>query len=173
MVAETLTGLRAKKKVMPFGHGYGGALYVCHGGYAIGANVEDGDIFELMWTPANFLCLGGWISGGDLDTHGTETLDMDLGWAANGGGSETMTDATDGKVYTNAAATASASGLVNAGVLVGDASVHVPVAGIHIILNLATPLLFTRPTLIQLEANAAAATGGTGTINAVLMGRIL
>lgn len=169
---ETLTGVRAKKKVMPFGHGYGGALYVCHGGYTLAANVEDGDIFELFYTPANFLCLGGWLAAADIDT-GTEALVMDLGWAANGGGSETMVDATDGKSYTNAAASASPDGLINGDVWTGDATGNSHGAGNMILVRLPTPLLFTRPTLIQVEANVAANAGGTGALNAVLLGRIL
>ena len=44
---------------------------------------------------------------GDADTHGTETLDIDLGWAANGGSG--TYDAVD------------ADGLGNFGVMNGDA----------------------------------------------------
>ena len=169
---ETLTGARAQKKVMPAGHGYGSALYVCHGSYNIAANVEANDIFELCWTPANFLCLGGqWVTA-DLDT-GTEALVMDLGWAANGGGSETY-KADDGTVYTNAASTASAAGLVDSAVLTGDAVTDLIAAGVNYRpILLARPLLFTRPTLIQVTANVAAATFAAGWTTATLYGRII
>lgn len=169
---ETLTGARAKKKVIPVGHGYSGALYVCHGGYTLAANVEDGDIFELFYTPKNFLCLGGWLAGADIDT-GTEALVMDLGWAANGGGSETVTDATDGRVYTNAGANASVNGLIDGDVWTGDATSNSHGAGNMILVRLPTPLLFSRPTLIQLEAHTAANAGGTGALNVTLLGRII
>lgn len=169
---ETLTGVRAKKKVQPFGHGYGGALYTCHGGYTLAANVEDGDIFELFYTPAGFLCLGGWLAAADIDT-GTEALVMDLGWTANGGGAETMVDATDGTVYTNAGENASVNGLIDADAWTGDATANSHGAGNMILVRLPTPKLFTRPTLIQLEAHTAANAGGTGALNVTLLGRIL
>lgn len=172
MTAETLTGNRAKDTFPVPGHGYSAAIYAVHGHYDIAANVEAGDIFELCWTPAKFLALYGFFQAGDMDT-GTEQLDMDLGWAANGGGSETYVD-NDGTTYTNAAGSASATGLLNAGVLSGNGVTDVLTAGANwrpIVMP--TPLFFSRPTLIQLEANVAAATFAAGTASVVLVGRIL
>lgn len=172
MVAETLTGNFAKAKVPPFGHGYGGALYVAHGHYDVAANVEDGDIFELFRTPGKFLAIMGLFQADDIDT-GTEALDIDIGWAANGAGSSTFTD-VDGTEYTNAAGSASASGLLNAGVLSGDGVLDVLTAGSNwrpIVMP--TPKFFYAPTLIQAEVNAAAGTFTAGTISVALIGRII
>ena len=172
MAAETLTGPRAKKGAIVPGHGYGAAVYSMWGSYSIAANVEDGDIFELFKVPAGFLCLGGQLVSADLDTNATETLDMDLGWAANDAGSDTWT-APWGTTYTNAAASADPDGLLNAGVWVGDAVAGItPGGGVYFPLVLPTPLWFADETMIQLEANAAAATFAAGTVTVRLDGQI-
>ena len=92
--------------------------------------------------------------GEDLDTNATETLDIDIGWAANG-----VDDADP-------------DGLGNLGVLTGDVSVHLPVAGVYIplqgVLQTDGPKTFDAETMIQIEANAAAATGGTGRLTLVV-----
>lgn len=172
MVAETLTGNFAKKKMSPFGHGYAGGLVVAHGSYSVAANVEDGDIFELFRTPAKFLALFGFFQADDIDT-GTEALDIDVGWASNGSGSSTFAD-VDGTIYTNAAGSASATGLLNAGILSGDGVTDVLTAGSNwrpIVMP--APKFFYSPTLIQAEANAAAGTFTAGTISVTLVGRII
>jgi len=157
---ETLTGARAQRKLPPQGHGWASQLVPIWGSYTIAANVEDGDIFEMCLTPDRYLLLGGEFHAADLDT-GTEAMDMDLGWAANGAGSVNYTSPW-GTVYANAAATASPTGLLNMGVLSGDAVTDIIVGQIWRPLVLPTPLFFTKSTLIQVEANAAANAGGTG-----------
>lgn len=166
---ETLAGPRAKPNSIVHGHGYGGALYAIWGSYDIAANVEDGDIFKMCLAPPGFLALGGWLSAADLDT-GDEAMDMDLGYAANGAGSETWT-APWGTTYTNAAASAAPSGLANAGVLTGDPITGV-VDGNWRALRLPVPLWFAAETVIQVEANVAAAAGGTGNITCCVLGQI-
>lgn len=59
-------------------------LKVAYGTYAVTANPTAGDIYEMCWLPAGAKILGGFVISGDIDT-GTEALDIDLGWAANGG----------------------------------------------------------------------------------------
>lgn len=160
MVAETLTATRAAS-TFPVAKGLGaGGLNVAYGTYAIAANVEDGDIFEMCKLPAGAVIVGGYFYGKDLDT-GTETLDMDIGWAANGGSG----------TYD----TADPDGLGNLGVLTGDAFAAgnvSPVAGLIYPLSgiLATGLLptFTKETTIQVEANAAAAVFAAGSISVVV-----
>ncbi len=88
MAAETLTADR-HNTVPVFGPGDAGNLKCAWGTYAIAANVEDGDIFEMCKLPANATIVGGQLRADPLDTHNTPTLDMDIGWAANG------TDAAD------------------------------------------------------------------------------
>lgn len=154
MAAETLTATRAASGFPVGGVGPATSLHVATGTYEIAANVEDGDIFEMCKLPANAVVVGGHIMGDDLDT-GIETLDMDIGWAANG------TDAAD------------PDGFGNLGVWTGDAITDLkPVAGIYYplqgVLFTAGPKKFAAETTIQIEANAAAATGGTGTVTVVV-----
>lgn len=171
MTAETLTGLRAKSTLPPQGPGVGSQIVPIFGHYAIAANVEDGDIFELCWTPDSFLLLSGHLAASDLDT-GTEALDMDLGWAANGDGSSTITTHW-GQTFTNAAASADPDGLINAGVWTGDAITGLTAGGVYMPLVLHTPLWFAKKTKIQLEANAAAATFAAGNVTFFGMGLII
>jgi hypothetical protein len=159
MAAETLTSTRAAASFPVFKASGSGIVCAAHGTYAIAANVEDGDIFEMCKVPAGATLLGGYFYGADLDT-GTETLDMDVGWAANGGSG--TYDSAD------------PDGLGNFGVLTGDAFAAGNVSnvtGLNYPLNglFATGVLptFTAETTIQVEANAAAATFAAGSISVV------
>lgn len=154
MTAETLTADRAAATFPTFKALGAGILCAAYGTYELAANVEDGDIFEMCKLPKGAVVLGGHVYADDLDT-GTETLDMDVGWAANG------TDAAD------------PDGLGNFGVWTGDAVAGVkPEVGISMplggVLLTAGPKAFAAETTIQVEANAAAATGGTGTLTVVV-----
>lgn len=156
MAAETLTATRAAAGFPVYAGKGGGSLCVAWGKYEIAANVEDGDIFEMCKVPADATVVGGWIMGDDLDTNATETLDMDVGWAANG------VDAAD------------PDGFGNLGVWTGDAVSDLkPVAGTYFplqgVLLEDGPKTFSAETTIQVEANAAAATGGTGTLTVVVL----
>ena len=148
MTAETLTSTRAATTFPIGGKGDGNAVKFAYGTYELAANVEDGDIFEMCWVPAGAVVIDGYVRADDLDT-GIEALDMDVGWAANG------VDAAD------------PDGLGNLGVWTGDASTTKPEVMNYFPLNGLLkdgPKTFTVPTLIQVEANVAAATGGTGTL---------
>lgn len=153
MAAETLTSDRAGATFPVFRALGAGIVCAAYGTYDIAANVEDGDIFEMCKLPKGSTVIGGYLMGEDLDT-GTETLDMDIGWAAN-----------DDEV-------AVPDGFGNLGVLTGDVSVHLPVAGLYIplqgVLQADGPKSFTAETTIQIEANAAANIGGTGRITLVV-----
>ena len=154
MVAETLTSTRAASTFPVFQSHASGLLCVAYGTYEIAANVEDGDIFEMCKLPAGAVVLDGVIYAEDLDT-GTEALDMDIGWAANG------TEAAD------------PDGFGNLGVWTGDVVAgYLPVAGNRFpfqgTLLTGGPKSFTNETTIQVEANAAAGTGGTGTLTVVV-----
>lgn len=154
MTAETLTADRAAADFPIQGDGWAGNLKVAFGTIALAANVEDGDIFEMCKVPRGCTVIGGYCYADDLDTNATETLDMDIGWAANG------SDAAD------------PDGFGNLGVWTGDASVTKPEVGNFFplggILRSAGPKTFARDTTLQVEANAAAATGGTGQLTLVV-----
>jgi hypothetical protein len=176
MAAETLTGLRAARTFPAQGAGWASAPVTVWGHYAIAANVEDGDIFELCKTPtqgSGFLLLGGWVSADDMDS-GTEALDMDLGWAANGSASAATIKTAWGQSFTDSGNAASATGLGNFGVWSGDAITDLMPAGTNYRpLVLPTPLWFAIPTKIQLEANVAAATFVAGDVTVTLIGNLL
>lgn len=173
MTAETLSGARAADNFPTPGQGLGSTTTTLWGTYAIAANVEDGDIFELFRTPRQFLALGGWLSADDLDT-GTEALDMDLGWAANGTSSAETVLTPWGSSYTDSGYTATPAGFLNTGVWSGDAITDLFAAGqVYRPIILPTPLLFVAPTMVQLEANVAAATFAAGSVTVVLQGIIM
>ena len=161
MVAETLTAARAAAGVQPFKAHGDGLVQVAYGSFAIAANVEDGDMFEMCKLPAGAVILGGHFYGGDLDTDSTETIDLDVGWAGNGGA--LTHDSAD------------AAGLGDFGVLTGDifalgnvsneVGYSYPLAGVLIA---GVFPKFSRATTIQVEANAVAATFAAKTISVVV-----
>jgi hypothetical protein len=143
MAAATLAGTRSTATWPKGGAGDSYNVKAAYGTITVDSATEDGDIWQLCRLPAGSTVIGGWLMGGDGDT-GIETLDIDLGWAANG------VDAAD------------PDGFGNLGVWTGDASKTAP-TGNHFVLagvlQSAGPKTFTVDTLIQAETNAAAATG--------------
>ena len=130
-----------------------GVLRVAHGTYEHASNLAATTIIEYCRIPKGAVVVGGHFMGDDLDT-GTEELDIDIGWAANG------VDAAD------------PDGFGNLGVLTGDVSSHVGAAGIYCPLQgkLFTdgPQTFGAETVVQGVVNTDAATGGTGTTSVVV-----
>lgn len=139
--------LRASPNFPVAGHGLAGNLKVAWGTYAHASNLAATTVIEYCRLPAGATVVGGYWCADDLDT-GTEELDIDIGWAANG------VDLED------------PDGFGNLGVITGDVSVHVPVAGAYIplqgVLFSAGPKTFGAETVIQAVVNTDAATGGTG-----------
>ena len=161
MVAETLTSSRAAASFPVFESVGSGLLCCAYGTYEVAANVEDGDIFEMCKVPGGATIVGGYFYADEMDTNATETLDLDVGWAANGGSG--TYDSAD------------PDGLGNLGVLTGDAFAA---GNVSPIVGLMYPLsghfangdlpTFTKETTIQVEANAAAATFAAGAISVVV-----
>jgi hypothetical protein len=159
LAAETLTSTRAAASFPVFKGMGAGAVCAAYGSYDIAAAVEDGDIFKMCKVPAGARLLGGFFYGDDLDT-GTEALDMDIGWAANGGSG--TYDSAD------------PDGLGNLDVLTGDAFAT---GNLSNVAGLVYPFLgkftlgelpyFTKETTLQVEANVASNAGHTGTISLV------
>ncbi|MDH5328195.1 MAG: hypothetical protein OEY97_07785 [Nitrospirota bacterium] len=132
----------------------GGTLQAAYGTYTIAANPTAADIWSACKVPANATVIGGWIQAADIDT-GTETLDFDVGWLANGD------------------EVADPDGFGNHGVVTGDVSVHLPVAGIFLpfagVLQTAGPKTFNAETTLDVTFNVAANAGGTGQITMVAL----
>lgn len=170
MTAETLTGARAAASVQPAANNFVGVPHVAWGHYSIAVTaLEDGDIFKLCKLPRNSLVLGGIWNIADLDT-GSEAVDIDLGWADNGGGSATFTG-SDGTTYTNMYdGSAAADGFVNAGVLTGDVITDLLAAGnnVRILPMTNGPIYFSEETTVQAEVNVAQATGQAGVTHVML-----
>jgi hypothetical protein len=149
------TGNRAKATWPAAGFGHASAMIPVFGHIAVAANPADGDIYKLCKTPDKYLLCGGILTGSDIDT-GTEVLDIDIGWDANGAGVVDYV-APWGDTYANAGSVADPDGLGNLGVWTGDATTDIkPVPGIFYPLVLPKPLFFNKSTMIQLEANVAA-----------------
>lgn len=156
MTASTTTAATAAAGYpVPGPAGFAGILRVARGSHTFATgDDEDGDIFQLCKIPAGATVIGGYVQGKDLDT-GTEALDIDIGWAANG------TESAD------------PDGFGNLGLWSGDAVTDVrPEAGIYYnlggVLVSTGPQTFTNDTTIQLEVNTAANTLGGGIITAVV-----
>ncbi len=154
MAAETLTTTRAAATFPVFQGGGAGVVCAAHGSYNIAAAVEDDDIFQMCRVPAGATVIGGMVYADDIDT-GTEALDMDIGWAANG------SDAAD------------PDGFGNLGTWTGDAITDwKPVAGnmfpFQGVLLTAGPKTFVNETIIQVEANTASNAGHTGMLTVVV-----
>ena len=157
----TLTATRGASTFPTFQPTGAGLVCAAYGTYALTANVSAADIAVMCKVPAGAVIIGGHLYGADIDTNATETLDIDVGWPANGGSG--TYDSAD------------SDGLGNFGVLTGDAfatgnvsnvtGVHYPLAGL-----LATGVLptFTAQTTIQLLFNAVAATFTAGSISLVV-----
>lgn len=127
-----------------------GAGVVCaaYGVYEHASNLAATTVIEYCKVPAGAVIIGGWFGGDDLDT-GTEELDIDIGYAANG------VEEADPDAFGNL------------GVITGDA-----VAGYKPEVGILYPFFGTlkdgpvtvsKETTITGTVNVDAAAGGTGT----------
>lgn len=156
----TFTSTRAADTFPVYDPSAGGNGMVCAawGTIEVTANPADGDIYEMCKVPAGATILGGHVYADDLDT-GTEALDMDVGWAGNGGSG--TYDSAD------------PDGLGNLGTWTGDAVTGVkPEVGVYFplggnLLNGDFPT-FTNETTIQIEANTAANSFTAGALSLVV-----
>lgn len=146
----TLTAAQAAASFPVFESVGRGLKHTAYGVITFSSNPAPADILQFCYIPAGATVIGGRFRGQDLDTNVSPTLDIDIGWAANG------VEAAD------------TDGLGNFGVINGTAVTNYlpeggfafPLAGV-----LATgPVTFTNKTLITGVVNAAAATFAAGTI---------
>lgn len=154
-MATAFTATRAASTLQAFEATGSGILCAAYGTIEISANPTAGDTYAMCRLPANCTVLGGRIYSDDLDTNATETLDLDVGWAAN------ATEALD------------ADGFGNLGVQGTDTVAGIkPESGYNYALGgvLATdgPKTFTAETVIQVTCVATAATFAAGTLSVVV-----
>jgi len=124
-----------------------GLLCVAWGTYTHATNLAATTTIEYCRVPKGARIVGGYWCATDLDT-GTEELDMDIGYAANG------VDVADPDAFGNL------------GVLTGDVSVHLGVASIWIPFQgrifTEGPVLLSAETVLTAVVNTDAAATGTG-----------
>lgn len=159
---------------MPAGHGYSGNVKAWFGKYTYSAAPSANDLANMCKLPKNSLVLWGFMATDDIDT-GTETLEIDLGFTANGGGAATLTVADTTTYTNNNSGSASATAFIDSGVLTGDTVTDLmagmnwrPLQGIK-----TGPMFFSEETLVQAKITAAANAGGTGTVYVCLFGIVL
>ena len=156
----TVTAARAANTFPTYKPSGAGLVCAAWGTYEVASNLAAATVIEMCKVPAGATVIGGEFYGDDLDT-GTEELDWDIGWFANG------VDA------------ANTDGFGNLGVITGDAFAAgnlSSAAGIHYniasttgsVLQATGPQTFAAETTIGFTVNVDAATGGTGTITLVI-----
>lgn len=152
----TLTGPKAAATApvpgLPVPAGVPGMAW---GYYNVASNPTAADVLNICKVPAGATVIMGFVQAADLDTNASETLDIDVGWAANG------------------AEVADPDGFGNFGVLTGDAvSEFRPVAGIFLpltnVLQDAGFKNFTAETTITITFTGTNATLTAGYIKVVL-----
>jgi hypothetical protein len=154
-MATTFTATRAATTAPAFQPSGSGILCAAYGTIEVAANPTAGDTYNMCRLPAGAVVLAGRIYSDDLDTNATETLDLDVGWAANG------VEAAD------------TDGFGNLGVLGTDTVAGVkPEAGYNYALGglLVTdgPVAFTAETVVTVTCVATAATFAAGTLSVVV-----
>lgn len=152
MAAQTFVGAKAKASYPISSFIGAGVVSVGFASFTVPEAPEVGDIYQLFNLPTGAVPIGGYFACTDIDT-GTETLDIDIGIAANG------VDAADPDFFTNS------------GLLSGDAITDFAFT------NAANVRLFTGTfpvqqlggkTMVQAVVNAVSAAGTTGTIFVVV-----
>lgn len=160
--------------LVPAGHGLQGNVKAWYGKYTYSSAPSANDLINMFELPKNCLTLWGFVATDDIDT-GTETLDIDIGYTANGGGAATLTT-SDGTTYTNdSSGVADPDGFVNGGVFTGDAITDLAPAGTNWrpFLHSVGPKFFSEKTVVQAKIIAAANAGGTGTVYVCIFGIVL
>jgi hypothetical protein len=143
----TTTNARAAS-TFPAHTGGAGRKLVAWGFQAWAAEQAAADIWVACKVPAGAIVIGGHLLCSDMDTDASETIDIDVGYAANG------------------AVAADPDAFGNFGVQTGDASVHLPVAGVYLpfagVLTTTGPVTFTRDTdiIVTFTDDAATFTAG-------------
>ncbi len=145
----TVSSARSAAAFPTYSGGGAGQLCAAWGTYEIASALSAADIVEFCKVPKCDV-IDGLLAGDDIDT-GTEALEIDVGYSANG------TDAADPDAF------------LNSGVITGDTITELkPVAGIYrpfMELLRSGPVALAATTTVIGTITAAANMGGTGTLN--------
>ena len=151
----TVTAARAASTFPVFKATGAGVMCVAYGTYEIATALSANDVVEFCRLPKGAVVVGGWLYGDDIDT-GTGTLEIDVGYAANG------TEVADPDAFLNSGA------ITGSAFAAGNVS---NVAGIMYPLNGVLkdgPLTLSAETVVTGTITAAANAGGTGTVSVVV-----
>ena len=151
----TFTATRAASTFPVYQGSGSGMMAAAYGTIEVAANPVAADIYQMCRLPARAVVLGGRIYSDDLDTNGTESLDLDVGWEANG------TDAAD------------PDGFGNLGVQGTDTVAGIkPESGYNFalggVLGTDGPKAFAAETIVSITCVATAATFAAGTLSLVV-----
>lgn len=150
----TFTATRAAS-TFPVTRPAAGSMGVAWGVIEVAANPVAADIYEMCRVPKGAVIVGGHIRSDDLDTNATETLDLDIGYLANG------VDAADPDAFGNL------------GVMGTDTVAGIkPESGYNFafggVLSTDGPLTLSAETVIAVTTVATAATFAAGTLSVVV-----
>lgn len=152
MAIGTVSSDQVDAKRPVAGHGFAGNLKVAYGTYNIASAVAQNDVIQMCRTPKGAVIIDVAIYGQDIDT-GTEALDFDAGYAANG------VDDADTDAW---------GAFVN---VTGD-GIGNDTAGVRLfgggVLASGGPKQLGAETVHQILFNAAANAGGTGRLTMVV-----
>ncbi len=144
----TTTGARAAASFAAYKGIGAGNLSVAYGSHDFGANPSIADVIEICKIPAGAVVLDGYLRLEDIDSNATETLDLDVGTAAD------------------------PDAFLNGGVRTGDAVVdYLPEGGALIPFHGTLKdgvVSATLDTIVQITVVAAAATFAAGTATVVI-----
>lgn len=150
----TFTAARAASTMQVAKPAVGGVMCAAWGTIEVSANPAQNDVFNMCKIPAGATVVGGYIYSDDLDTNATETLDLDVGYAANG------IDAADPDAFGNL-------GVMGTDTVAGikaENGYQYPFGGVLITDG---PKTLAAETTITVTCNAAAATFAAGTLSVV------
>jgi hypothetical protein len=150
----TVTATRAASTFPAFKANGAGILCAAYGSYDFAAEPAAADILEICKVPAGAVILGGFIRAEDLDSDASETIDIDVGYAANG------------------AVAADPDAFGNFGVQTGDAVTgYLPEGGVLLPLHGTLkdgPVTLTKETTITVTFVDDPATFAAGTVTVVV-----
>jgi hypothetical protein len=150
----TVTATRAAATFPAFKASGAGILCAAYGSYDFAAEPAAADILEICKVPAGAVILDGFVRTEDLDTDASESIDIDVGYAANG------------------AVAADPDAFGNFGIQTGDAVTgYLPEGGVRLPFHGTLkdgPVTLTRETTITVTFFDDPATFAAGTVTVVV-----